>query len=555
MPTAFLRDGGQENIPQERDVNNNDAIRVVHRDVEPDVAGTSSSRKHTPAKRRVIERIKSQRPPIKPFEFREAWLIDPNRPVPPVSDEALVPNELLKTMAETQSPNLIWEAYRSAVDQEIYIPPSVLERVSRVLIRKYAATRETFLRLHDVIIQYQKQGNVIRRWQWNALIYHSALGLRKLTTSQYQSALDIYWQMLSFRKLPKHEEESTPDIYTYSTLLYIAICTRNHEHVAHAMSLLEASKLQPDRIAQLTMIPFYLLTDNLRGVRRIVKQINASGTDIGIDGINAYIWAFGKQGHLQLLGDVYTALRANVKGGANEEQQGPHVALKSRLERDMVYDMDTSVTVRSSQFVPFKPAQTMYHGSLSVIEKDEGPVRVVKDLIIREHHVPDNITYTICMQAFAYHGDLYHALKVFGDMTTTSDLSRPWSEKVEAPFPATMEAYRALFVGIVRKSRAINRFAEYSLPNVRHIENSAVPADAEWLEEALHFVFESFLEIDSDYRPSDMTVRWIMEAFANITQFDAETLNWVWSSLVTRFGKLRVPPVYRNILMQDHTYS
>ncbi|KAG9055125.1 hypothetical protein FS842_003096 [Serendipita sp. 407] len=570
MPTMFLRDSGEENLTTEKEKNIANTTHVSHREVETNAMAIPQPVDENSIEINPFERMKTHRLPINPVRLPEDLQTDPTSPTElSCSNHLSASKKLLTMMAETQSPFLMWNAYLTAVERNMYIPPILLDRIMRVLIRKYAATRETFLRLHDVIIQYQKQGCIIRRWQWNALIYHSAVGLRKLQTSHYQSALDIYWQMISYRKSPGHERESTPDICTYTTLVYIAIRTRNHEHVSHALSLLTGSKLVPDRIARLAMIPFYTLTGNLRGVTNIVQQFNEKGEDIGIDGINAYIWAFGRLGHLKLLGDVYTALRANVKeirlgeqGDSSKEENSGEVALPvSEDMENIVYNPFENAGTHELDDLPDKPElepfplpHTVYQGSLSPEGIARQPdlsqrTQIITDLVIRGHHIPDRITYTLCMQVFAYYGDIYHALKIFRDTITTPDSSQPGNERPTKHFPATQQAYRALFLGIVRKSREGNHFSSNLPLPPSDVESSPSSSDTEWLKDALDFVFESFLAIDTEqFRPNQVTLRWILEAFANLTQFDTETLIGVWHSLETKFGKLSVPRDYRNII-------
>jgi PPR repeat len=531
----------------------------------------------------LIERIKTRRPPIKPLIFKKTGEAQPNleiiedsnaRPDPRVS-------QILNIIAETNSPGLIWHTYQRAVRLSIPVPSIFLDRISRVIIRRYAPTRETFLRLHEVLHVLRQQGHM-KTWQWNSLIYHAALGLRKLHTKDYQAALDIFREMQSLQAAPENHQHCEPDIYTYTTLLSIAIRTGVTECVDHAYSLMRDSNLQQDRIARLAIIPYYVRNRNLKAVRAVAHEFARKSEDIGIDGINAYAWAFGRHGHLEVVEEIYQVLRSNLSlEDTFGEKPAQPISLNaidgypavvqsaSTAEKEMfkppkdaadpfsaewystLIDVDNLV-FEFSTFNPGAEAPNRYP-SRAESEPDNRlqtgrtrffrrPHRQVNgDLVIMRHHVPNNITYTLCIQVYAYHRNLRQALQIFRDLITTPDMERPWDFTAQT-YRAFHKAYRALFLGFVRHSSSL--ITDNLLSN-----DDAAEQERQWTEEALEFVFQSFLTMDpEELRPNDRTVGWIMRAFANSSGHDPNKLDWVWRSLEDRFGHLRVPRLYRSLV-------
>jgi len=422
----------------------------------------------------------------------------------------------------------------------------------------------------------------VKRWQWNSLIHHSALGLRKVYTKDYQAALDIFHEMQSLSAMPGNELHCKPDVYTYTTLLSIAIRTGVTENVDHAYSLLRDSNLQQDRVARLAIIPYYSRNRNLRAIRTIADGFARDNEDMGIDGINAYIWAFGRHGHLNAVEEVYQALRSNLSPedivGDSEEVSSTSIdgfsktakptssIQKEKLRPSMgdpyweewassMNDLDNLI----SELTTWHPGTESPNGITSHLDSEShdksvtrlgepsrsvrrSPRRVNEDLLIMAHHIPDNITYTICIQVHAYRNDLERALQVFRDMITTFDRERPW-ETPAVTYKAFHKAYRALFLGLVRYSSQLDTSDHFGF------HESCGEDEKRRTQETLEFVFQSFLAMEpAELSPNDRTVRWIMNAFANCSGHDPEKLIQVWRALEQRFGPLRVPRLYRNLV-------
>jgi pentatricopeptide repeat protein len=173
----------------------------------------------------------------------------------------------------------------------------------------------------------------------------------------------------------------------------------------------------------------------------------------------------------------------------------------------------------------------------------QGLHRVVNEsLDIWNHHVPNHITYAICIQVYSFHGNYRRALQIFRDMITSNQVeSVPISIKI--PYTAMHKVYRALFLGFARVSR---KFAASDEEEIR----PSVPdeQEREWISSALEVALDGFLDMEPRQgRPNDRTVLWIMYAFSNISQGDTEKLIRVWRLLEERFGTLHVPYSFRQI--------
>lgn len=480
-------------------------------------------------------------------------------------------------MSRTNSPTLAWDAYRDAVNQSIHIPAPLLDRVFGVLIRTYAPTRKTFLRLHEISSHLRNQGGHLKLWQWNALIYHSALALRKVHTKDYQAALDVYTEMVSAQADYGSGRRVKPDISTYTTLIYVAIRTGIVENVQHAYSLLRASKVTPDRLARLAIIPYYIYIRKLRLIRGIALEFKEKRQDIGLDGINAYMWAFGRHGYLEVMEEVYQALRLNIRhdtsdravatpesssvGIALEHQSsaearpmislpGPKRDMSRRWKLSSKEEIDdtlavlnwpsttTSVAVTSAaQMDASSPSK---QGSTAMLW---GSHRVVNEsLAIWNHHVPNHITYAICIQVYAFHGNYRRALQIFRDMITSNEVEGASASK-KIPYTAMHKVYRALFLGFARVSRKFKPSdEEKSRPSFSDEQ------EREWISNALEVALAGFLNMEPRQgRPNDRSVLWIMYAFSNISQGDTGKLITVWRLLEERFGSLHVPYSFRQI--------
>lgn len=520
----------------------------------------------------LLEHVKTDRPPVQPISLKQLkiLLLEVGNGEPAVLEGANVKiDALLLIMAQSSSPNQVWEAYRNACNKPIQIPPDLLDRVARVVIRTYAPTRSTFLRLHEILGHLQRLNQPIKRWQWNSLIYHSALGLRRVHTQDYQSALDIYREMLSSRAIPQNAAQSTPDIYTYTTLLYIAVRTGEASNVDHAYSLLRASNLPLDRVARLAMIPYFVYTKNLKAVRNIAKEFSPAKEDIGIDGINAYMWAFGKMEQLDVVREIYNVLRANISRNA-ASQKGPPSNMDSSFQSsssptpnetyniNRTSDFNTDVQTPTAKIVEgphpgndctpsepitireFTAIDGTFNGESTDPSEASSPtsrrlkrarVQINGDLVIWETQTPNNITYTICIQLYAYFGDLRSALQIFRDMIATIDTERPWLSEPPQKYRPLHKVYRALFLGFARHAR------------------SPPEDDLPWKKDALYSIFTSFLQMDADqFKPNDRTILWIMQGFADCTNNDEGTLIWVWNSLEERFGPLRDSRYFAGII-------
>lgn len=494
-----------------------------------------------------LERVK-ERAPVKPLPISQTTIHNDGTLT---KEEQIARRKLFAILSESNSPELIWKTFCQAMDTSITLPRPLIDRVSRVVIRTYAPKRETFLRLHSIITHLRNSDHQVYTWQWNALVYHAALGRRKVRTQDYRAALDVYREMLSHLPHLDSGAKSSPDTITYTTLLSIAIRTGSGELVEHAHSLFRSSQTAEDRIARIAIIPYYARIKYLKAIVRIARHFADTKEDIGIDGINSYLWAFGRWGHLDVVRSIYDALRRNLPSVPEniDEVDSPMMPLFD-AEMDGLFDEQSEEPKTKRKETTPKDSPT---DSEDILEPDgiqpisrSSTKRVNRkqsvhgNLIIWPQHVPDSITYTMCVQIFAYNGKLREAMTIFLDMLNTPNREQRWDGHSSVNYRPLHKTHRAMFLGFVRYAR--------QMKNIRRIDRENDPA---WCLEALRAVFDSFLNMDEDqFGPNDRLVLWIMDAFALYSKNDNTLLVWVWTSLTNRFGPLRPLRRYEHIIAQ-----
>lgn len=399
-----------------------------------------------------------------------------------------------------------WDAYERlmTIPQRAGCPPvhySSLHRLARLLASTRPHTRTVFMRLLSVLSTIHNTGGQVKLWEWNALIDAAGRGWRKTRMEDFQAALDIYHDMVS-QKAPgatfsKHHDTAQepsshsttvkPDIVTYTTLLNIAGRTLNPATVRHAMSVLEESGLPHSRLFHLALIRYFTRKNDLVGVRTTILRMKEQGFELGLDGINACIWAYARNGHVDVASTMYRILKYRI---APDEDDG---------EDDITLAAD-------------KLAAT------------EG-------LTIPTNLKPDATTYHVLVQCYAYHGDLARCLQVFMDMMVYSRYAHRKDAAVSADPSWTLPAFRSIFLGFVRHGKHTQNLQEVESLTRRH-------ASSAWTMENLDFLFNNFMKLPHDIKPSDRTIYWILSAFdATSESADSDTkLREVWRKLEEKFG-------------------
>ncbi|KAH9899797.1 hypothetical protein C8Q73DRAFT_681060 [Cubamyces lactineus] len=430
---------------------------------------------------------------------------------------------LYEKMVEATDPDEAWQTYQELLK---YRPPHIEQSIPHKYLHAFAAslvnrseslpsqktrTRTVFLRLLSVLNTIYYTGGQVRLWEWNALIECAGRGWRKTRMDDFQAALNVYQDMVANRapgssfssKGPGSNDPArivshpvTPDIVTYNTLLSVAGRTLNPRVMRLAEELLESSGMSPDRITYLIYQRYYARKGKLSGVRRVTARLLADGWHLGMEGINSLIWAYGRNGRLDVVEYIYCILRHNLL---------PDAPFTSGLDvEDCIRQLDwlESITVPS-------------------------------DL------KPDAITYYTVIQVYAYHGRLRESLKTFSDMITSPVPITGKLEDIEEFEPGAnlpnpiIPIYRALFLG----------FARHALPpGISPSEVEARrPEDRDkvwraWTFEQLYTIFNDFINLPFDSKPNNRTVYWLLVAFATTSGHNQAVLRNVLEQIEDRFG-------------------
>ncbi|TFK43295.1 hypothetical protein BDQ12DRAFT_674721 [Crucibulum laeve] len=428
-------------------------------------------------------------------------------------DPATLRLRLLYDISRTQSATQAWEAYVHLMglraegrvgEQYIpFIPFAHLHRICRLLSKSKPKTRLQFHQLLTVLTTLWQWGGNIHLYEWNSLIDHAGKGLRKTRIEDLRQSLNVYNGMLIGR-LPEageiserevdeaYEVPMEPDIYTYTTLISTAARTLDSQSVSSANALLQESGLPPNRITYLSLLRYFTLKKSLSGVRAILMTMRKEGFDLGIDGINACIWAYGKNDRTNIIKMIYRVLRHNV--------------------------------------VPETSTEDDVHSLTRQLEKEEC-IFGMEDLI------PNEITYTTVIQTMAHQGEFIAAVGAFTDMLSTVDKEKPASPTFEddadlAPeaYAPTAAIYRAIFLGFCRHATPpINKKRRTLL---QLVEEQSHPT---WTLDNLLSFFQTFLTWPANLRPSKRLIFWIMVAFDKASGRNIELLREVWKQMEDRF--------------------
>ncbi|KAK7061430.1 translation protein [Favolaschia claudopus] len=402
--------------------------------------------------------------------------------------------DLLRVLGNTQSHEQGWLAYYALVSVPFFIPHRHLNRLMRLMAREQTKTRALFQRLLSVLTSIHRSGWKIELYQWNALIDNAGKGFRKATREDYKRAFDMFSDLVSW-KTPGTAMSSTdyrldeavadnplPDIFTYTTLINHAAAQRNRETLMQTTSLFTASGLRPNRITHLVLLKFYSNAQTLDGVRASLQRMRQNGMELGLDALNATMWAFSRHNRPDIAMKIYRILRHNK---LPETYIGPN-------------DVDSVRRALSNECID-----------------------------IRADMIANEVTYTTVIQIVAYHGNLHAALTAFSDMLTADNVeigARMYRDELgrlkPSSYSPTLPIFRALFLGYSRHG----------------VANAPASASHPWVLDSLKALFEVFLALPEYIRPSTSTVYWAMIGFDRTSGQDRELLRTVWTRMETRFG-------------------
>lgn len=442
------------------------------------------------------------------------------------SERTVMRADLLFFLQYTQSADDAWRAYSLLLDlpapadglprvHHHMVPNPHLHRVARVIAHARPKTRTHFLRLLSVLAYLARQGGRVFPHEWNALIDGATKGWRTTQPGDVRLAFQTFADMAAGRApgssaladeeahLPQPANAPTrPDIYTYTTLLSAAARTRDPATVRYATNLLQSSGLAPNRVTHLALLNYYTYTAQLSGVRATLRQLRLEGFTLGLDGLNAALWAFARNGRMDVVSDVYRVFRYRLNSA---------------------YDDADAIAALTAH------------------------LRDAESLDIEPDLLPNAATWTMLVQAFAHHGDLTIALRAFSDMLAqvNDEPGAPLYEDafgklIPGHYTPSMGVLRALFLG----------FARHGVPGERRFTRGR----RAWTLYDLMPILKIFLALPREAVPSRSTIFWIMTAFRKTSGDEVRVLRRVWETLETRFGAAYMGSQYRLRTLRDWLY-
>ncbi|KAJ7162553.1 hypothetical protein C8R43DRAFT_300427 [Mycena crocata] len=427
-------------------------------------------------------------------------LFDAERSIREGIDRVAWRRNLLRVLGNTQSHQQAWKAYYTLVSVPFSIPHRHLNRLVRLLARQTTKTRIMFGRLLSVLTSIYQSGWNIEAYQWNALIDNAGKGLRRARPEDFKLAFEMFTDMVS-AKPPgatssgtdyNLDEEVTdnplPDIITYTTLINHAAESRMKATIDQTTSLLTASGISPNRITHLVLLKYYSNTGKLDGVRASLAKMRQQDLPLGLDGLNACMWAFARHDRLDVSMKIYGILRHNTTPEVRTHV-GPddvHASRRALLEENIEIHPDM---------------------------------------------VPNELTYTSMVQVMAYHGNLDAALSAFVDMLSSQnvEIGAPMyrddnGRLAPSPYSPTLPVFRALFLGYFRHGVV-------DAPPMSQLRGSRP-----WVLTSLKSLLDAFLALPEYIQPSTSTIYWALIAFDKTSGHDHELLRSVWTRIEDRFG-------------------
>jgi Pentatricopeptide repeat domain len=431
---------------------------------------------------------------------QNASKVTPPMKKPPFPDAASQLIQHFLIIGSTDSVTKGWDSYVFLVDfisgtvdvrRHIqHIPFAHLHRLARLLARNRPQTRRQFFQLLAVLTYINYWGGTLKQYEWNALVAHAGSGWRKTKFGSVRNAMNVFNDMRAGRvpsssDVPPPDREFLegppvePDIYTYTSLLAIASRTIKAYHVHNISSMLTKAGLPPNRITHLSLMRYFTLRKDFNGIRLTLLKMRQQGLELGLDGLNSCLWAYGRNHRLDVVVTIYRILRHNVvpetSTGLKEINQ-----IIRRLEEEYIF-----------------------------VEPE-----------IR----PNEVTFTTVIQVMAYYGHFSSAIDVFMDLLSFKNLEKGAPvEEISAgvyepvSYQPSLAVFRAIFLGFSRHAEQDEHLSDWNMDNLSHI-------------------FDLFLELPSYCSPNHNTIYFIMLAFDKASGRDMEVLRDVWMRIDRRFG-------------------
>ena len=424
----------------------------------------------------------------------------------------------LVILTNTQVVEKAWNSYITLIDiitcvPSIYkrlphIPYAHLHRLTRLLAGNQPKTHRQYLRLLAVMTYIKHSGGTIMQHQYNALVDHAGKGWRKTREEEVQHAKRVA-KDLEKGRLPGLTEEAyefenedyaglSPDIYTFTTLLATASRALSTKELLNISSIMQKAGLPPNRITHLALLRYFTQKRNLGGVRSTLQKMRSQNLEMGVDGLNACMWAYGLNEKVDIALMIYRLLRHNV---VPETYVG-------------VGDVNETASQLAEEYI-FVDAEMR----------------------------PNAITFTMLIQMMAYLGHFQAVLDIFQDMLTfeNKEQGAPLhpdgaGELKPTTYQPTVAVYRNIFLG----------FSRHGFPH-DYIQDSD---QAGWTLENLIVLFERFLHLPSGSVLTYSNVDIIIKAFSVTSRENTELMREVWLAIEESFGPIVLKPSSSSRLMR-----
>ncbi|KAF9076533.1 hypothetical protein BDP27DRAFT_1313499 [Rhodocollybia butyracea] len=429
---------------------------------------------------------------------------------------------LCHVIANTNTVEDAWTAYSTILTipspprRSPYDPPIPFEhlhRLCRLFSQNLPRTRTQFLRMLSVFYTIRKHGGTIHQFEWNSLIANAGNGWRGSKSKDFKLALEIFEDMVSgsspgtafspsdYPALPTPQPVE-PDIYTYNTLIGIASKTLYGKAIARASAMLRSSGHPPDRITHLSLLVFFTHTHQLMGVRSTLAKMREQNLEIGLDGLNACIWAYGRHGKLDWAESIYRVLRHNV-------HPEPDEAIKPLIEQLNEEDIYVSPLMR-----------------------------------------PNAITFSTLIQLMAWNGHLTATYNILMDMLSSlnmepgAPLVRGDDDKLHyTNYTALYTSFRSLFIGFSRHGIYLRN------------DFTARLQERRWTTKQLQNIFDMYIGLPEPIKPSVSMIYCIMVAFDRTSEHNVELLREVWNRLEDQFQGPWGGPRHRLRVLREILFS
>ena len=475
------------------------------------VTPTSVEHKQAPKKKRKKKGKKPgedtpsmKEPPLQDNKQEQnSSKVTPPMKKPPFPDAASQLLQHFRIIGSTDSVVRGWNSYVFLVDfisgsldvrrHVQHIPFAHLHRLARLLARNRPQTRRQFLQLLAVLTYINYWGGNLKQHEWNALVNHAGAGWRKTKLENVRNAMKIFKDMRAGRLpgssdfLPLDREflegpPVEPDIYTYTSLLAIASRSVRTRQVHNISSMLTKAGLPPNRITHLSLMRYFTLRKDFDGIRLTLLKMRQQGLELGLDGLNSCLWAYGRNHKLDLVMMIYRILRHNVLPETSGET-----------------DINDIIRRLGEEYIFVGPEIQ-----------------------------PNEVTLTTVIQVMAYHGHFSSTLNVFMDMLSFNNLEKGAPvEEISAgvyepiSYQPSLAVFRAIFLGFSRHTKNIRRKKKKK---------------TDWNLDNLSEIFNLFLELPSNTNPNLNTIYFIMLAFDKASGRDIEILRDVWMRIDRKFG-------------------